>query len=131
MEISNGIAGFAYELMGLEGGCGSDCGTLVESYASFRTDKDFKRKSKTGPWKVGMLAFCDWGFTRKKMTVSCGKGGSSIRDGGSRVRPCSASACGSHPMFELLEPPRQVSWVAIRQHKTRRGLGHESAPGPS
>jgi SMI1-KNR4 cell-wall len=57
LEVSNGIAGFAYDIMGTQGGCASDSGTLVEAYLSFRTDEEYQ----TGPWKVGMLPFCNWG----------------------------------------------------------------------
>jgi hypothetical protein len=57
MEVSNGIAGFAYDIMGLQGGCASDSGTLVEAYLSFRAGEDYK----AGPWKAGMLPFCNWG----------------------------------------------------------------------
>jgi hypothetical protein len=57
LEVSNGIAGFAYDIMGLQGGCVSDTGTLVEAYLSFRVGEDYE----TGPWKVGMLPFCNWG----------------------------------------------------------------------
>jgi hypothetical protein len=56
-EVSNGIAGFSSDFMGLEGGCSSDSGTLVEAYAAFRTGDDYV----TGPWKPGMLPFCNWG----------------------------------------------------------------------
>ena len=57
LEVSNGIAGFGYDIMGLEGGCSSDSGTLVEAYFSFRAGEEYE----TGPWKVGMLPFCNWG----------------------------------------------------------------------
>src|SRR5262249_47622870 len=56
-EVSNGIAGFSYDIMGLEGGCASDSGTLVEAYTNFKTGGEYK----TGPWKAGLLPFCDWG----------------------------------------------------------------------
>ena len=57
LEVSNGIAGFGYDLMGLQGGCASDSGTLVETYLSLRAGEGYE----TGPWKVGMLPFCNWG----------------------------------------------------------------------
>ena len=56
LEVSNGIAGFSYDIMGLEGGCTSDSGTLVEAFDSFKTGE-----FETGPWKTGLLPFCDWG----------------------------------------------------------------------
>jgi hypothetical protein len=57
LEVGNGIAGFAYDVMGLQGGCASDSGTLVEAYLSLRAGVEYQ----TGPWKVGMLPFCNWG----------------------------------------------------------------------
>jgi SMI1-KNR4 cell-wall len=57
LEVSNGIAGFAYDIMGLQGGCASDSGTLVEGYLSFKAGEEYE----TGLWKVGMLPFCNWG----------------------------------------------------------------------
>ena len=57
LEVSNGIAGFAYDIMGLRGGCASDTGTLVEAYLSFRTGEEYV----TGRWKDGLLPFCSWG----------------------------------------------------------------------
>ena len=57
LEVSNGIAGFSYDLMGLQGGCASDSGTLVDAYLSFRSSDDYQ----TGPWKAGLLPFCNWG----------------------------------------------------------------------
>ena len=63
MQVSNGISGFAYEIMGLEGGCASDSGTLVETYFSFRSVDEYE----TGPWQAGLLPFCDWGCA----TYSC------------------------------------------------------------
>jgi hypothetical protein len=57
LEVSNGIAGFAYDIMGLQGGCASDSGTLVEAYLTFRAGEHYE----TGRWKVGMLPFCNWG----------------------------------------------------------------------
>ena len=56
-EVSNGIAGFSYNMMGLEGGCASDLGTLVETYLSFKSDDD----DESRPWQAGLLPFCDWG----------------------------------------------------------------------
>ena len=64
VEISNGIAGFPYEILGLRGGCESDLGTLVETHSIF---KDGDEEDTTGPWKFGMLPFCDWG----SMIYSC------------------------------------------------------------
>lgn len=57
MEVSNGIAGFAYDLIGLPGGCASDSGDLLDTYDEFRTHGE----SKGGPWKHGLLPFCNWG----------------------------------------------------------------------
>jgi hypothetical protein len=57
LEVSNGIAGFAYDIMGLQDGCVSDSGTLVEAYLGFRAGQDYE----TGPWKLAMLPFCNWG----------------------------------------------------------------------
>jgi hypothetical protein len=57
LEVSNGIAGFGYDIMGLQGGCASDSGTLVEAYVSFRAGDAYQ----TGLWKVGLLPFCNWG----------------------------------------------------------------------
>src|SRR5688572_12485738 len=51
LEISNGIAGFAYDIIGLEGGCASVSGTLVEEYISFKTGEEYQ----TGAWQDGML----------------------------------------------------------------------------
>jgi len=56
-EVSNGLAGFPYDILGIDGGCASDSGTLVEAYVSFKTGGEYD----TGPWKVGLLPFCDWG----------------------------------------------------------------------
>jgi hypothetical protein len=56
-EISNGIAGFSYDIMGLESGCASDSGTLVDAYISFKEGSD----GQTNSWKTGLLPFCDWG----------------------------------------------------------------------
>jgi hypothetical protein len=56
-EVSNGIAGFSYDIIGLEGGCASDSGTLVEAYIGFKTGGEYD----TGPWKAGLLPFCNWG----------------------------------------------------------------------
>lgn len=57
VEVSNGIAGFGYEIMGLHGGCDSDSGTLVEAYLSFRAPGE----SETTAWREGLLPFCNWG----------------------------------------------------------------------
>jgi hypothetical protein len=65
LEISNGIAGFGYRIMGLEGGCSSDSETLVQEYIGFKTGpykgSETWGEYKTGPWKAGLLPFCDWG----------------------------------------------------------------------
>jgi hypothetical protein len=74
LEVSNGIAGFGYDIMGLEGGCSSDSGTLVEAYLSFRTGEDYV----TGPWKHGLLPFCNWGCA---------------------IYSCADSADASYPVF--------------------------------
>lgn len=57
VEISNGIAGFSYDIMGLEGGCSSDSGTLVDCYISFKA----RDNGGTSGWKTGLLPFCNWG----------------------------------------------------------------------
>lgn len=56
-EVSNGIAGFSYDIMGIEGGCASDSGTLVEAYNCFKTGGEYE----TRPWRTGLLPFCNWG----------------------------------------------------------------------
>ena len=65
LEISNGIAGFGYCIMGLEGGCSSDSETIVQEYNHFKTcpckDPEAGSEYKTGPWKAGLLPFCGWG----------------------------------------------------------------------
>jgi len=62
-EVSNGIAGFRYDIMGIEGGCRSDSGDLVEAYFSFRDGV----REQDGISKHGLLPFCDWGCA----TYSC------------------------------------------------------------
>jgi hypothetical protein len=57
LEVSNGIAGFGYDIMGLEGGCSSDSGDLLEAYREFKTYAE----SEGEPWKPGLLPFCNWG----------------------------------------------------------------------
>jgi hypothetical protein len=57
LEVSNGIAGFAYDIMGLDGGCDSDFGTVVDAYRSFKAD----RESENSAWPEGLLPFCNWG----------------------------------------------------------------------
>jgi hypothetical protein len=57
LEVSNGIAGFAYDIMGLHGGCASDSGTLIDAYRGFKAAGE----SETSAWKEGLLPFCDWG----------------------------------------------------------------------
>jgi hypothetical protein len=59
LEISNGIAGFAYDITGLEGGCTVGTATLVEIYNGWKTYDDSQGK----PWKPGLLPFCHWGST--------------------------------------------------------------------
>lgn len=56
-EVSNGIAGFGYDIFGLEGGCDCHCGTLVDTYTEF----DKGGESETKPWQIGLLPFCHWG----------------------------------------------------------------------
>ncbi len=57
LEISNGIAGFSCDIMGLDGGCASDAGSLVDSYLCFKTGGE----SETRSWRTGLLPFCNWG----------------------------------------------------------------------
>ena len=57
LEVSNGIAGFAYEIIGLEGGCTANSGTLVEAYFDLKVAIEYFG----GQWKPGLLPFCDWG----------------------------------------------------------------------
>ena len=57
LEVSNGIAGFAYDIMGLHGGCASDSGTLVDAYLSFKAAGE----SESSAWQHGMVPFCNWG----------------------------------------------------------------------
>jgi hypothetical protein len=56
-EISNGIAGFSYDIIGLKGGCDSGCGTLVDTYLGFKQGGE----SETKDWQIGLLPFCNWG----------------------------------------------------------------------
>jgi len=56
-EVSNGIAGFAYDIIGLHGGCASDSGTLVDAYLSFKAAGE----SETSAWQERLLPFCNWG----------------------------------------------------------------------
>lgn len=64
LEISNGIAGFGYDFMGLPGGCVSDCGDLIETYLDFSAggeppyDPESEHRKE---WKTGLLPFCNWG----------------------------------------------------------------------
>jgi hypothetical protein len=51
-DVSNGIEGLGYEIIGLKGGYKCHCGDLVETYRGFREDKE---------WKAGLLPFCHWG----------------------------------------------------------------------
>jgi hypothetical protein len=57
MEISNGIAGFSYDIIGLTGGYESHCGSLVDTYMVFKSDG----KSENKEWKTGLLPYCHWG----------------------------------------------------------------------
>lgn len=57
LEISNGIAGFSYDIIGLKGGCDSHCGTLVDTYMDFKRGGETDKKG----WKTGLLPFCHWG----------------------------------------------------------------------
>jgi hypothetical protein len=57
LEISNGIAGFSYDIIGLTGGCDSGCGTLVDAYLGFKRGGESENKE----WKTGLLPFCSWG----------------------------------------------------------------------
>jgi hypothetical protein len=57
LEVSNGIAGFSYDIMGLEGGCASDSGDLLKAYREFETSGE----SENEPWQPGLLPFCNWG----------------------------------------------------------------------
>lgn len=59
LEVSNGIAGFAYDILGLEGGCASDCGNLLDTYREFKTYDE----SLGTPWMSGLLPICNWGST--------------------------------------------------------------------
>ena len=59
MEVSNGIEGFGYHILGLDGGCQGDSGTLVKSYLELKEATEyFGRK-----WKSTWLPFCYWGCT--------------------------------------------------------------------
>lgn len=58
-EISNGIAGFSCEIMGLPGGCASS-GSIVEAYQDFRKGGEPPHGSER-EWRIGLLPFCDWG----------------------------------------------------------------------
>ena len=57
MEITNGIAGFPYDIFGLTGGCESHCGTLVDAYMIFKRSSESDNKE----WKTGLLPYCHWG----------------------------------------------------------------------
>jgi hypothetical protein len=56
-EVSNGIAGFAYDLIGLKEGCACHCGTLVDTYLDFKKGGESESKE----WQLGLLPFCHWG----------------------------------------------------------------------
>jgi len=59
LAISNGIAGFSYDIMGLNGGCASHCGTLIDGYMGFMSYGE----SENTVWRAGLLPFCHWGCT--------------------------------------------------------------------
>ena len=57
LEVSNGIAGFGYDIIGLKGGCAASPGTLVLSYLDLKAAFNYSRRK----WRPGLLPFCDWG----------------------------------------------------------------------
>src|SRR5262245_35297573 len=48
-HVSNGGFGPGYGIMGLDGGCASDYGTLVETFESLKKDQEAEGKQ----WKAG------------------------------------------------------------------------------
>lgn len=61
LEVSNGIGGFPYRIVGLEGGCEGKVGTLVDEYRDLKAG--FEYFGRGSEWKPGTLPFCDWGCT--------------------------------------------------------------------
>jgi hypothetical protein len=59
LEVSNGIAGFRYQIVGLRGGCASGDGTLVDVYHGLKRAIEYDG----GKWRPGLLGFCHWGCT--------------------------------------------------------------------
>jgi hypothetical protein len=56
-HVSNGIAGFSYDILGLEGGCSSDLGTLVDTYHELNSEGAADGTTSTR----GKLPFYHWG----------------------------------------------------------------------
>ena len=58
LEVTNGISGFCYQIMGLANGCESHFGNLIDTYKVFVEDEELSGRN---PWKRGLLPFCSWG----------------------------------------------------------------------
>src|SRR5581483_4264205 len=57
LQVSNGLAGFSYDIPGLRGGCQTDLGTLVETYKTLVEAAETYGQE----WPSGLLPFCYWG----------------------------------------------------------------------
>ena len=57
LEVGNGGYGPGYGTIGVQGGCASDYGDIVQTYNQLRTDQE----SEGNEWLQGLLPFCEWG----------------------------------------------------------------------
>lgn len=58
LEVGNGGFGPGYGIIGVEGGCASDFGNLVETYELFA---EYRESEGNCEWQRGLLPFCEWG----------------------------------------------------------------------
>lgn len=56
-RAGNGGFGPGYGIIGVEGGCASDYGNLVETHGVLKHDQE----SEGREWPGGLLPFCEWG----------------------------------------------------------------------
>ena len=55
-QVSNGIAGFCYQFIGVDGGCQCHLGDILDTYNAFEEEG-----IKGGVWQDGLLPFVSWG----------------------------------------------------------------------